>query len=159
TVTCPGCGRVIPLPAEEMALPRIQCARCQVHFRPADHVDSPRERPQPAAAPVAQATPRPAPRPPVAEVAVRFQCPTCGAVVSAPAGKVGSKAPCRGCGQRREVPAQPPLRPLPAAKTVLGRPLPPEAPVSGSGPPEPEPDTGLPEPEPDSAGESRASRR
>src|SRR5437870_3903712 len=37
-VSCPGCGRLIPLPAEELAFPSIQCAKCLVHFRPADRI-------------------------------------------------------------------------------------------------------------------------
>jgi DNA-directed RNA polymerase subunit RPC12/RpoP len=38
TVSCPGCGRLIGLAADELALPSIQCTRCDIHFRPADHV-------------------------------------------------------------------------------------------------------------------------
>ncbi len=41
TVTCPGCSRLISLPAEEMALPSITCSRCEVAFTPAGHVTQP----------------------------------------------------------------------------------------------------------------------
>jgi len=42
TVICPACGRHILLPAEEMSLPSIQCARCDNHFCPATGEVSPK---------------------------------------------------------------------------------------------------------------------
>src|SRR5262249_25472125 len=63
------------------------------------------------------------------EPTIRFQCPTCGATVTAPTRKVGKKSSCPRCGQRLQVPPQP-------NTTVLGRPLPNNAaPLQASEPP------------------------
>ncbi len=37
-VRCPKCGRLIKLVPHEMGFPSIQCARCDTHFCPTDHV-------------------------------------------------------------------------------------------------------------------------
>jgi tetratricopeptide (TPR) repeat protein len=37
SVVCPGCGRHIDLPEDELELPSITCARCDTAFCPADH--------------------------------------------------------------------------------------------------------------------------
>src|SRR5262249_12116425 len=78
-VSCPGCGRLIQLPAEELAFPSIQCGKCLVHFRPADHVA--REQPPPA--------------PPVAAAAVL--CPCCGGPVRTDPRLAGPPVSCPYC--------------------------------------------------------------
>src|SRR4051812_26755184 len=52
---------------------------------------------------------------------IRFACPACHAVMSAPPAKVGSKVACLKCGQRLQIPPPP-------TKTVLAMPLPPKEP-------------------------------
>ena len=67
---------------------------------------------------------------------LRFECPTCNAVMNAPDHKAGLKVSCLHCGQRLQVPGSPP-------STVLARPLPssPPTPAPNPAPPPPQPPT------------------
>src|SRR5262249_45300075 len=84
TVSCPGCRRLIHLPAEELALPSIQCAKCLVHFRPADHL----------------AREQPPPPPPLVAAAVAVLCPCCGGHVEIDPRLAGYTVACPHCGQQ-----------------------------------------------------------
>ncbi len=75
TVVCPGCGRRIGIPDDEMHL-AVECARCDTRFKPSDLIRPP-ER-------------------------VRLTCPNCQAGIRVPSSMMGKRISCPKCLQAFE---------------------------------------------------------